>query len=98
MSLTVAAPVDHSSTTSSEQPWFPRWRPGGAELIFLLVAILVIRASRHTTLDDPGLGWHLRNVDAMLQQGGWLTSDPFTYSRGEPPARWLTNQWLGEIP
>jgi hypothetical protein len=69
-----------------------------AELVFILIAILVVRASRNGMLDDPGLGWHLRNVDAMIEQGGWLTSDPFTYSRGEPPARWLTNQWLGEIP
>src|SRR5262249_47831451 len=68
------------------------------ELLFLLVAILAVRSSRNVMLDDPGLGWHLRNVDAMIEQGGWLTTDPFTYSRGEAPARWLTNQWLGELP
>src|SRR5262245_17174812 len=48
-------------------------------------------------LDDPGLGWHLRNVDAMFEQGGWLTTDPFTQPRDGPRA-WYTNQWLGELP
>jgi hypothetical protein len=98
MSLLLTEPVDSALPTAMTRSWFARWRPGVAELLFLLVAILVIRASRNSMLDDPGLGWHLRNVDAMIEQGGWLTTDPFTYSRGEAPARWLTNQWLGEFP
>jgi hypothetical protein len=47
-------------------------------------------------LSDPGLGWHLRNIDAMLAKGGWLTEDPFSGPRGGQP--WWTNQWLGELP
>jgi hypothetical protein len=74
------------------------WRPGVADLLFLLVALAVMRGARHTLLDDPGLGWHIRNIDAMLAQGWWLTEDPFTDPRGQAPARWYTNQWLGELP
>ena len=31
----------------------------------------------------------------MLEQGGWLTSDPFTLGRGDQ--RWFANQWLGDL-
>jgi hypothetical protein len=76
-----------------------RWhRPGVADVLFLLVALSVFRGAQHTLLDDPGLGWHVRNIDAMLAEGGWLTSDPFTDPRGQPPAQWYSNQWLGELP
>jgi hypothetical protein len=70
----------------------------GANGVFLVVALLVFQTARQGLLDDPGLGWHLRNIDAMLAQGGWLTEDPFTEPRDGQPRPWLSNQWLGEIP
>jgi hypothetical protein len=75
-------------------PWY---RPGIADLIFLLVGLAALRGAQHSMLDDPGLGWHLRNLDAMLEQGGWLRIDPFTEPRDGERA-WYTNQWLGEAP
>src|SRR5262245_25178805 len=80
-------------------PAAARWfRPGVADVVFLLIALAAFRGARHTLLDDPGLGWHLRNIDAMLASGGWLTEDPFTDPRAGEPAAWYTNQWLGEVP
>lgn len=77
-----------------------RWyQPCLADLIFVLSLLIVFRESREAMLlDDPGVGWHLRNIDAMIAQGGWLTQDPFTDRRDDRPRRWLTNQWLGELP
>src|SRR5262249_16633681 len=69
-----------------------------ADLIFLLVSLLVVWGAAHGLLDDPGLGWHLRNIDAMRDRGGWLTIDPFTDHHGKPPPPWYTNQWLGRLP
>jgi hypothetical protein len=84
------------STRDSPRLWY---RLGVADVVFLLAALAVVRGARHTLLDDPGLGWHLRNVDAMLAEGWWLRSDPFTEPPAEGPARpWRTNQWLGEVP
>jgi hypothetical protein len=76
------------------------YRPGIADVLFLLVALAVLRGARHSLLDDPGLGWHLRNIDAMREQGGWLRVDPFgdERTRDEPVRPWYTNQWLGELP
>jgi hypothetical protein len=75
----------------------PRWyQPGIADLVFVALAVVVFNGARTSMLNDPGLGWHLRNIDAMIAEGGWLTHDPFSGPRhGE---KWLTNQWLGELP
>jgi hypothetical protein len=76
----------------------PLYKPGIADLVFLFVAIVALRGAGQGLLDDPGLGWHLRNIDAIRASGWFLTEDPFTDSRGEAPARWYSNQWLGELP
>jgi hypothetical protein len=68
----------------------------GADLAFLVLALVIFQAARGRMLSDPGLGWHLRNIDAMFAKGGWLTEDPFSGPRGGQP--WWTNQWLGELP
>jgi hypothetical protein len=67
-------------------------------VVFLALALVVVQTARQTMLDDPGLGWHMRNIDAMIGQGGWLREDPFSLPAGGRPAEWLTNQWLGELP
>jgi hypothetical protein len=68
----------------------------GADVAFLVLAVIIFQAARGRMLSDPGLGWHLRNIDAMIAKGGWLTQDPFSGPRGRQP--WWTNQWLGELP
>lgn len=76
-----------------------RWyQISGADWVFLIVALVVFQTARQGLLDDPGLGWHLRNIDVMLKQGWWLTEDPFTELHDGQPRPWWTNQWLGEIP
>jgi hypothetical protein len=74
----------------------PRWfQFASADVVFLLLALVIVQAGGQRMLDDPGLGWHLRDVDAMREQGGWLTRDPFSGPRYG--ATYLTNQWLGDI-
>ena len=78
----------------------PAWyRPGLADVVFLLVALAVLGSARGNLLDDPGVGWHLRDVDAIWDHGWWLTEDPFTdpRTRGDATAPWYTNQWLGDV-
>ena len=62
---------------------------------FLFFSVGIIQRSRGGMLDDPGLGWHLRNIDAMWAQGGWLMFDPFSNPAADWP--WRTNQWLGDV-
>ena len=54
-------------------------------LVFAGLALLIFQSAVHQSmLDDPGLGWHLRNLDAMQARGGWLTEDPFSQRSGRP--------------
>jgi hypothetical protein len=74
----------------------PGWlRFGLADLLFIVVALGILQTTKDGTLDDPGLGWHIRQVDAMWEQGGWLTTDPFCGPKGGQP--WITNQWVGDL-
>lgn len=82
----------------ASEPSPPWYRPGSADLVFLVLALLIFQTARQGMLDDPGLGWHLRNIDAMRAQRGWLTEDPFTEPRDGAVRPWRTNQWLGELP
>jgi hypothetical protein len=76
-----------------------RWfHVGGADVVFLFLAVAIGQTARQGMLDDPGLGWHLRNIDAMLTEGGWLHTDLFTEPFAEGPRPWYSNQWLGELP
>ncbi len=99
--LATAAPAAEEQRDSPPVPRPPRSRwfhPTGADVVFLVLALVIFQTARQTMLDDPGLGWHLRNIDAMRRQGGWITEDPFSYSSDGRPRTWLTNQWLGELP
>lgn len=89
------ASASKQAASATPLPWY---RFSGADGVFLVIALLVFQTARQGLLDDPGLGWHLRNIDAMLAQGGWLHVDPFTEPRDGQARPWLTNQWLGEIP
>jgi hypothetical protein len=69
---------------------------GSADIVFLLLSLVILQTAKSKMLDDPGLGWHLRNIDAMLEKGGWLDHDTFSGPRyGQT---WLSNQWLGDLP
>lgn len=81
--------------TDALSRWF---RFSGADFLFVVLALIVFQTARQGLLDDPGLGWHLRNIDAMRQQGGWLRIDPFTEPRDGSARPWYSNQWLGELP
>ncbi len=51
------------------RPSFAWYRPTSADVVFLVLSLVMVQTARQNMLDDPGLGWHLRNVDAMRQQG-----------------------------
>src|SRR4051794_23029782 len=90
------------TTSDSMTPATPRparawYRPGPADALFVLLALLILRTAADGRLvSDPGLGWHLRGIDAIIAERGWVRTDPFSVPRaGE---RWYTNAWLGDLP
>ena len=100
-SISAPGRTSDTLTTAIDVPIIapPRWyQVGGADLVFAVVALLVFHTARQGLLDDPGLGWHLRNIDAMLAQKAWLKEDTFSEPRLGQAQPWRSNQWLGEIP
>jgi hypothetical protein len=90
---------DAKRTSPELAPVPRRWYElSGADLVFFVLALVIFQTARQGLLDDPGLGWHLRNLDAMLAKGGWLTVDPFSEPRNGQLQTWYSNQWLGEVP
>jgi hypothetical protein len=99
------APAEQSSPNSPSSEAAPdpiasyRWyQVSGADIVFFVLSLLIFQTARQGLLDDPGLGWHLRNIDAMIAARGWLTVDSFSEPRDGHARPWYTNQWLGEIP
>jgi len=71
----------------------PRLKP--IDLLLAALAVCLLLHSRGSMLDDPGVGWHVRGIDAMLAEGGWLVVDSFSGPQGGQP--WLSNQWIGDL-
>lgn len=84
---------------TAESPAPKPWIIGVADVLVLLFVFGMMQRSRDAMLDDPGLGWHIRNIDAMRAAGGWLYEDPFTLPHfpGNTVGPWRTNQWLPDI-
>lgn len=63
--------------------------------VFGLMILGLLLFVRGTFAGDPGLGWHLKAGELMVQQKAVLTHDPFLFSTvGQP---WVSNQWVSDI-
>ena len=61
-----------------------------------IAAVLVIMALPVTrTIQDPDFWWHLRAGQLILQHGGLLGNDPFTYTVATH--HWTMHEWLNEV-
>jgi len=66
--------------------------PGG----LLLAAALLIAALPVTgAIRDPDFWWHLRTGQLILDRGGLLGTDPFTYTATSH--HWVMHEWLTEV-
>lgn len=74
----------------------PRWYGVGiADLMLVLLIAGIGQSLTRAMICDPGLGWHLRTPDYIVEHG-WPHQDPFSGpSHGNA---WLANQWLGDFP
>jgi hypothetical protein len=69
------------------------FRIGVADFVFVFFALAILQRAGTGMLDDPGLGWHVRIPDAMAEQGGFLSTDPFGGpTQGQP---WMPFGFLG---
>lgn len=74
----------------------PKWyKIGIGDLVLLALAFGIAQTASSGIIIDPGVGWHLRTPDFILEHG-WPTADPF--SGPKKGNHWLANQWLGDFP
>ena len=61
-----------------------------------VAAVLIIMALPVTrTIQDPDFWWHLRAGQLIIQHGGLLGNDPFTYTAASH--HWTMHEWLNEV-
>ncbi len=56
-----------------------RWRIGIADFLFVFFTCAIMQSATMRMMDDPGLGWHLRYADQMVEQGGFVYEEAFCY-------------------
>ena len=66
--------------------------PGG---LFLSAVLLAAAFPLTAPIRDPDFWWHLRSGQLILQSGGLLHTDPFTYTVSSHV--WTMHEWLTEV-
>jgi hypothetical protein len=66
--------------------------PGG---LFLSAVMLAAAFPLTSSIRDPDFWWHLRSGQLILQNGGLLHTDPFTYTVSSH--LWTMHEWLSEV-
>jgi hypothetical protein len=66
--------------------------PGG---LFLSAVIIATAFPVTNAIRDPDFWWHLRSGQLILQTGGLLRTDPFTYTVSTHV--WTMHEWLTEV-
>ncbi len=66
--------------------------PGG---LFLCAVMLAAAFPLTSPIRDPDFWWHLRAGQLIIQNGGLLHTDPFTYTVASHA--WTMHEWLSEV-
>ncbi len=81
--------------TACCKPRENRWRIGTADLLFVFFTCAIMQSATMRMMDDPGLGWHLRYADQMIEQGGFVYQEAFCFpSAGE---KVVMRAWLSDF-
>lgn len=67
------------------------WAPEAVALLFMFMAAVTFPS----LAGDPGVGWHLRAGELMLEQHAVLSRDPFLFP--PPEVSWINNQWGSQL-
>jgi hypothetical protein len=86
-------PKPQHSAAGTRQSFIDRLTsPGG---LFLSAVMLVVAFPLTAPIRDPDFWWHLRSGQLILQNGGLLHTDPFTYTVSSHV--WTMHEWLTEV-
>jgi hypothetical protein len=63
--------------------------------LFLAAVVIIMALPVTRTIQDPDFWWHLRAGQLIIQHGGLLGNDPFTYTVANH--HWTMHEWLNEV-
>ncbi len=63
--------------------------------LFLAAVLIIVALPVTRTIQDPDFWWHLRAGQLIIQHGGLLGNDPFTYTVANH--HWTMHEWLNEV-
>ena len=63
--------------------------------LFIAAVVVILAFPVTRTIQDPDFWWHLRAGQLIIQHGGLLGNDPFTYT--VPGHHWTMHEWLNEV-
>jgi hypothetical protein len=63
--------------------------------LFVAAVLIILALPVTRTIQDPDFWWHLRAGQLIIQHGGLLGNDPFTYT--VPGHHWTMHEWLNEV-
>jgi hypothetical protein len=63
--------------------------------LFLAAVVVIMALPVTRSIQDPDFWWHLRAGQLILQHGGLLGNDPFTYTVANH--HWTMHEWLNEV-
>ncbi|MGH7722966.1 MAG: hypothetical protein ACRENL_09095 [Candidatus Dormibacteria bacterium] len=92
---TVAAPAStprHRNGATRQSMIDRLTSPGG---LFLSAVMLAAAFPLTSPIRDPDFWWHLRSGQLIIQHGGLLHTDPFTYTVSTHV--WTMHEWLSEV-
>ena len=84
--------TETDTMASKRRGWL---RPGLLDLFTGCLFLAIVGGYPAYMFDDPGVGWHLKTGQYVLNTGTVPRTDPFLFTReGE---KWVANQWLAEV-
>jgi hypothetical protein len=63
--------------------------------LFIAAVLIIIALPVTRSIQDPDFWWHLRAGQLIIQHGGLLGNDPFTYTVANH--HWTMHEWLNEV-
>jgi hypothetical protein len=88
----VAAEAVHEQRTGFRARLDSLTAPSG---LFIAAVLVIIALPVTRTIQDPDFWWHLRAGQLIIQLGGLLGNDPFTYTVANH--HWTMHEWLNEV-
>ena len=88
----VAAEAVHEQRTGFRARLDSLTAPSG---LFIAAVLVIIALPVTRTIQDPDFWWHLRAGQLIIQHGGLLGNDPFTYTVANH--HWTMHEWLNEV-